>query len=50
MRIVIDFKNVNADNLTVWTKVKLTYLVVASTRFDRLNVQPDVGYIWATNT
>jgi hypothetical protein len=50
MRIVIDFKNVNADNLTVWTKVKLTYLVVASTRFDRLETYLNTGYIWATNT
>lgn len=34
MRIVVDFRNPELNVLTTWTKVKLTYLVVSSTRFE----------------
>ena len=45
--VTVDFRNPTFSNLTVWTKVKLTYLVVSSTRYES-NVPP--AYIWATNT
>jgi hypothetical protein len=48
MLVTIDFRNPSFSNLTVWTKVKLTYLVVSSSRYEVNNVQP--AYIWATNT
>lgn len=47
MLVTIDFRNPSFSNLTVWTKVKLTYLVVSSSRYEG-SVQP--AYIWATNT
>ena len=30
MRVVIDFRNTALDQLTAWTKVKLTYIVVSA--------------------
>jgi hypothetical protein len=47
MRVVIDFRNPAADTLTVWTKVKLTYIVVSATAYEEL--PGDEALIWATN-
>ncbi len=48
MRIVIDFKSPSSNDLTVWTKVKLTYLVVSATRYE--TTPASTAFIWATNT
>lgn len=47
MRIVIDFKSPASNDLTVWTKVKLSYLVVAASRYES---GTSTAFIWATNT
>jgi hypothetical protein len=54
MRIVIDFRNANNTGLTVWSQVKLSYLVVSSTRYDKnanlATPYTNTGFVWATNT
>ena len=47
MRVVIDFRDPAGTALTVWTKVKLTYLVASSTRFEA--APGNTATIWATN-
>lgn len=47
MRIVIDFRDPTGTTLTVWTKVKLTYLVASATRYEATPV--NTALIWATN-
>jgi hypothetical protein len=50
MRIVFDFKSPFANDLTIWTKIKLSYLVVSAHRYDRTSKYSQTAFIWATNT
>lgn len=47
MRVVIDFRDPAGTALTVWSKVKLTYLVASATRYETLPL--NTALIWATN-
>lgn len=46
LRMVIDFRNKNADTLTTWTRVKLSYLVTSA---QRISTNIPNAYIWATS-
>lgn len=47
MSVVIDFRNPALNNLTTWTNVQLSYLVVSAARYETLPA--NAALIWATN-
>jgi hypothetical protein len=53
LKLVIDFRNKAQTNLTTWTKVKLSYLVVSYLRVSATNINENIdtksSLIWATS-
>jgi len=47
MSLVVDFRNPSLDQLTTWTSVQFSYLVVSASRYETTPVQQ--ALIWATN-